>query len=200
MAEEKQVNLDELMEELAPEKIQKKVVEPHAKAHEKYKLEKISVDSFEDFKKQVISYMKHHHKEMYKTDLPDDVAYSRGEAYLDAAFEEQGGFKAAYKLAKQGRLRDVIESLSKSLRQERTAHYTKHIMRKVDPFDFEKHVDLAKQYIGEYGKLLKKSGIEIKKPEEMAKDYQGLINTHVNLIDQLTDQMGKYKSKKDYKK
>lgn len=200
MTEEKQVSLDEIIGELAPEEIQKKVIEPHAKAHEKFKLEKISVDSFEDFKKQLISYMKHHNKELYKTDMPDEIAYGRAEALLDAVLRNSGGFKGAYKIAREGRLRDVIETLSGALRKEHEQHYTRHVLRKIDPFDFEKHVSLAKEYSEIYKPLLKKAGIEIKKPEEMAKDYETWIQGHVDYIESLKEQMGKYKPKESKEK
>jgi len=194
--EKKKPDLEKLADDLDPDKVNEKTAMPHLKAHHAYKLEKISVVSYDDFREQITKYMKHHHKEVYKTDMPDEIAFERARQILEQMFEKEGGFIGAYKKARQGRLGEIIKALADSEEQQHRVSYVRHIFQQIDPLDWDSHVDLVKQYKSKYGSLLPES-LKQKSDEELAKDYQALIDHHVGVVDKAKERLKKYEPKKE---
>lgn len=200
--EKKKPDLSKLTEELDPDKINEKVEKPHITAHHKYlpKLEKkISVDNYADFKEQITKYMQHHHKQIYKTDMPDEIAFTRARQILRTAFEKQGGFAGAYKLARQGRLGDIIKTLATAEEADHRNSYIENIFGQVDPLDWDSHVGLVKQYKLKYGQFLHKR-IRKKSDEQLAHDWRPLIEHHKSVVEGAKTYMEKYEPKKKEEK
>jgi len=201
----KKPNIDKLTEDLDPDKINKEVEIPHITAHHKWlpKLEeKVSVDDYADFREQIIKYMQHHHKEIYKADMPDEQAFAKAHAILERFDDERGnkGFVGAYKSARQGRLGDVIKTLATFEELEHRKNYIENIFNQIDPLDWDSHVDFVKQYKSKYGQFLHKR-IRQRSDEELAKDWRPLIEHHaMSVVPRAKAQLQKYEpKKKEYK-
>jgi hypothetical protein len=191
------IDLDRLIEELDPDKINEKVGKPHAKARAKYKSEKIEVFGWEDFRKEIIKYVKHHHKAVYKADIPDDQAYKIALEILEKKKEEGGfgGIQSAYKIAKDGKLQDVINSISAGMEAEASNNWRLYVLHQIDPMDFDAHTNLMKKYIDKYRAILPPK-IKTKKPEELAKDYDKLLLAHADIVYQQRGVLKKYEPTK----
>jgi len=195
--EKEKPDLDKLTEELDPDKINEKVELPHIRAHHKYKLEKISITDYADFRQQIIKYMQHHHKEIFKTDMPDEIAFTKALEILKEFKDEAGnkGFIAAYQSARKGRLGDVIKALAVAEEKEHSASYIHNIFHQIDPLDWDAHVDLVRQYKSKYGSLMPKE-LKQKSDEELAKDYNSLIKHHIGIVEGAKTYIKKYEPKK----
>lgn len=187
-----EVDLDAIVDELDPDKINEKVELPHKEARNKFKSEDVKANNYTDFKKKITEYVKHHHKEVYGADMPDEMAFSKAQSMLHSAYEKKGGFVAAFKDAKKGNLNDIFNVLSDTMEGEHRESYVNNVMSSIDPMDFDTHVKLVKQYQSKYKDLLPKD-MKKKSPEELAKDYKGLIHAHVNIVDSARSIHKKYK-------
>jgi len=196
MVEKKKVDLDKLIEDLDPDKINEEIGMQHADVRNKYKIDNIKAESWDDFKKQIIDYVKHHHKKVYKTDMPDEMAYSKAREILEN-MRYQGqkiGFEGAFDLARKGKLPKVIDELANAFEGEHVHAYTQHVMERIDPLDFDQHVDLVKQYRVKYDKFLPKD-MKKRTDEELAKYYQALITHHGDVVKEVKSHMKKYDAK-----
>lgn len=200
--EKKKYDLDKITEDMDPDQINEKVELPHIKAHSKWgRLGKISVSDYPEFRKEITEYMQHHHKEIYNTDMPDEIAFTRARDILANAFSEQTGgdrdkaFQFAYQRARKGRLGDIIRALAAGEESMHRRSYTQHIFQQIDPLDFDAHVDLVNQYKSKYGSFLPKE-LKQKSSEELAKDYTSLIEHHTNIVEGAKGKLEKYVTKK----
>jgi len=91
-------------------------------------------------------------------------------------------------------LGDVLNKLAAGYEGKEIGAYSAHIFDSIDPLDFDTHVDLAKQYQKAYKSILPKE-IKLKKPEELAKNFQELIQNHTELVTSIREQIGVYKPK-----
>ncbi len=193
----KKVNLDKLIEDLDPEKINEDIGMQHADIRNNYKIDNIKATNWDDFKDQIIKYVKNHHKKIYKTDMPDEMAYSKAREVLEQMRDKNGnriGFLGAYELARKGKLPKVIDELSDAFEGEHTRAYTTHVMEQIDPLDFKQHVELVKEYRAKYSQFLPK-GMNKKSDAELARDYQGLIKHHASVVQKVKGNMEEYEAK-----
>ena len=116
----KEISIDELVEKLSPEAVAEKVVKPHRKIRNNYKIGSPVVSDYNAFVKQVAGYVRHHWKEHYNGDISEHDAFGRAKAILDARFREQGGITHAFGLAKEGKLDEVVNTLSAQFEAEST--------------------------------------------------------------------------------
>ncbi|MCX8147350.1 MAG: hypothetical protein N3D84_02695 [Candidatus Woesearchaeota archaeon] len=194
-----EISLEKMAEDLDPEKIDKEINPKHKKARQKYKLEKTEVKDYEEFKKEIIKYVQHHHKEIYGTKMPDHIAFDTARRHLEKRYEESGGFIGAYTEARRGKLDEVIDALSKHIAaEERNAHVS-HVMSKIDPLDYDTHVKLAKQYLDKFGNLLPKD-IKKKTPEQLAHAWPDLIKSHQAIVSTAESYLKKYEPEKKEEK
>ena len=193
----KKVDLDKLIEDLDPEKINEEIGMQHTDTRNKYKIDNIKAESWDDFKKQIIDYVKHHHKKIYKADMPDEMAYAKAREILDDMTDRRGNkivFLGAYEMDRKGKLPKVIDQLADAFEGEHIHAYNQHVMEQIDPLDFDQHVELVKQYREKYEKFLPK---EMKKQsdEELARHYQALIKHHEDVVGRVKGHLGKYEAK-----
>ena len=190
------VKLDEIIEELDPDKIYGKVGKKHEEARVKYKVEKIRAEDWEDFKKQIIDYVKHHQKALYGVDMDDHRAYSLAVGILSRKKEEGGfgGLEAALSAGKKS-LRTVFDSIAESFQSEEENAYRLNVIHKVDPHDFDAHVELMTEYMSRYEPMLPK-GLKKRKPAELAKDYTTLLQAYAAETHAHRGQLKAYEPKK----
>jgi len=200
MAEAKKPDLDKIVADLHPDVVVEKVHRPHYKARGSYPLKNIDVEDFGGFKKEIIAYVKHHHKKVFGSELPDDMAYAKALQIFQAGGEGARfkGLRQAYDAARDGRLGEVLDDIATGLRHEQEQAYTMGVIHRIDPFDFPTHVEVAKRYIA-MAKTVAPKG-KYAKPEAIANDYTRLLETQGQLMRAATEPAKAYESKKELKK
>jgi len=164
---------------------------PHIKANHSYHLDKISVATHEEFRQEVIKYMKHHEQELYGSRISDETAFGRAYEILEAAFKGKGGFtQGAYLQARNGRLKDIIDILAKSEEKEGEDNHKLYVLTTVDPLDWDTKLQLAKEFKNIYGQLIPQ--IQQQSPEQLAPNYQGLIVHHAAKKEEIREILEKY--------
>ncbi|MBU2560956.1 MAG: hypothetical protein KKD17_01570 [Nanoarchaeota archaeon] len=192
-------DLDKIVGDLDPGKINEKVELGHRKARNKYSLKDIQIKDYNAFLNETIAYLKHHHKEVFGTSMPDHVASGKARQVLDQLYKKQGGIVGAYKEAKKGNMGKVIDSLADAMESEERANYVQHVMNQIDPQDFDGHVGIARQYVSKFGNLLPQD-MKKKSPEELAQHYDALIDHHIGVVESVKSQIKKYEPGKPAKK
>jgi hypothetical protein len=193
MAEEKKsaYDLDKIVADLDPEKINKEVELKHRETRNKYKLENTQIKDYNKFFKEVTEYLKHHHKGVFKADLPDHMAGGRARHLLDELYKKQGGIIGAVKEAKSGNMARVLDNLAAAMESEERSNYVQHVMNRIDPQDFDGHIGLVKQYKSKFGQFMPK-GMKTKSDEQLAHDYESLIDHHVKVVEEAKSALKKY--------
>lgn len=189
--DEGKVDLDAILDEIDPKKVNEKVELKHREARNKFQTG-IQVKSYNEFMDQITKYMQHHHKEVYGSEMPKELAFSQARQFLDAMYKKQGGFVGAFNEAKHGNLNKVLDSLADAIEHEHRLAYVNHVMSRIDPQDFNTHVKLMDQYKTKYKSLLSED-FQAKSSEELARDYDGLIKEHAELVHGKKSQLKKYK-------
>lgn len=187
-----EVDLDAILDDIDPKEINKKVELPHREARNKF-ISGIKVKDYNEFMDRVTEYVQHHHKEVYGSEMPKELAFSQARQILEQAYEKQGGFKHAVDEAKRGNLREILDRLSDGIEQEHRQAYVSHALSRIDPQDFNTHVKLMDQYKKKYDSLLPED-FKAKSSEELARDYKALIVNHSQLVHSLKSNLKKYKA------
>jgi hypothetical protein len=180
--------LEKIAAKLAPEKVAE-AEQPHDEAREKYSLSKFKIEDYGAFRKELIEYIKHHHKEVYNADIDDVRAFSEARRILEAALRDQGGFIGAFDLAKDGKMKQVLDVLAGSMRGQAGRDYTTHVISEVDPTDLDKHTNLAQTYINMYKGQL--PGVETYSAQQLAKDWDTFAQSHAEALHRYKKQLAK---------
>jgi hypothetical protein len=192
-------DLESIAESLDPDKIDAEVGLKHREARNKFKIEDIKVKGYQQFRKTIIDYIKHHHKEVYGSDMPDEMAFGQAKDILDQAYKKEGGkeggFIQAFKQGSKGNMAEVIDALARQLEGEHTHNYIRNIMHQVDPLDFEGHVKLVEQYLSKYSGSLPKA-MKKKSKEQLANDYEALVQHHIGVVDSVRSKVKGYEADK----
>lgn len=191
----KEVNLDDLIERLDPDVANKKAgVAKHQNARNKYHLKNPGVSNWDEFRKEVIKYTKHHHKKLYGTKLSDDKAWDKGKEYFK---DEKGkpNVTAHYKNARDNKLAGVLNEISSGLESQDVQAYYAHVIDSIDPHDTDLKVKLMEQYKAKYKSILPKE-LKTKKAIELANNYENLIMGHASLVQNKKQEMEVYKTDK----
>lgn len=202
MAEKKKTNLAEIAEKLTPDHVAEHVTAEDREAKREYKLEKGKVDSFDEFKEEVVKYVQHHMSYVSKGVAPNEKdALSKAIKLLNSQFEEQGGWQYAIREAmKPEGLTKIIDALHEAFVREKETDHTTYVLHgELDPHDFEQNVDFAEEYISKFGNYLPPE-LKKKKPEELAHMIPQLAQTHAQIYQLIRDQLGKKEKKAEYKK
>lgn len=179
--------LDEILEKLDPDLINEKIEQPHADARASHGSKKTKVKAWEEFRKEVIDYVKHHHKQIYKADIDDARAYQIANRVLSQSRQEggAGGIASAYNDSRKGKLQDTFNLVHKGMESEHIDAYNTHVFGEVDPLDFDLATSLADQYMKKYGSILPPKvakELKRKKPEELANVWSDLAKEHTRVV------------------
>ena len=189
-------DLDKIVKSLHPDTVNSKVRRKHYNARSDYSTSGKDVVDFSGFRKEIIAYVKHHHKTIFGADLPDDMAYAKALQILNAEnpnaqFKD---FKSAYNAARDGRLGAVLDDIADGLRGEQENAYAINIIHQIDPFDYEAHKKVASKYIAMAKKIAPDAKFE--KPEALAKDYNKLLQTQAEVLKMVAEPAKKYEKMK----
>lgn len=189
--EKPKYDLDKIIGELDPDKINEQVEMKHRQARHNYDLKDIKVTDYNKFVDEIASYVKHHENEIKKAELSDEDARGMALSLVRQLYREKEGLKGAMKDAREGRMDKVLDSLANALEHTERNNYVQHVMSKIDPDDFEGHVQLVKQYKSKFEQFMPKE-MKSKSAEALAKDYESLIDHHVNVVATTKDRIGEY--------
>ena len=189
--------LDEILEKLDPDLINEKIEQPHADARASYASKKTKVKAWEEFRKEVIDYVKHHHKQIYKADIDDARAYQIADRILSKSREEggTGGIASAYSSSMKGKLQETFNLVHKGMEGEHIDAYNTDVFGEADPLDFDLSESLAKQYIDKYSSMLPPKvakELKKKKPGELANVWPTLARQHTQVVYGHRDIVKKY--------
>ena len=191
--------LDKILEDMDPEKINKEVEMKHRDARNKYDLKHHKMpdgaDPYEFVLNETIAYLQHHHKQVYKSELPDHMVSGQARELLERVFEKKGGIAGAQREAKAGRMDRVLNAIADELEDIERRQYVNHVFNQVDPHDFDTHVRIVDQYKSKYGDLLPE-GLKQKSSEELAHMYNQLIDHHIKVVQESKSILKKYEHKR----
>ncbi len=174
--------LDDIVRELDPIETGKSVNLPHNKARESWDTPDEPVTDYNAFVQHITRYVQHHQKSVYKSQdatIPDATAFGEAMAILGQALKDQGGFKHAFKLAKEGRLAEVVDILATALREQALEQHKGYVINsKIDQGDTEAHTKLVKDIFGRLTGVI--PGVELKDPMMFSDKYLGVLDGYLN--------------------
>jgi hypothetical protein len=183
--------LETILNGLNPEIVTEKVIVPHRRIRNSWKIEKPQITEYDEFRKHISGYVQHHWKNWYKGDISEEEAFGHARQVLDAVFKKeggsQGGFQHAYKLAKEGRLDEVVNALSNQFEAQAHNNYFTHHMSIIQPDDLDAQADVVRKLFDRYKHLAPK-GTKFRKPEYYVAHHPEMIRTYRGLIDSVTNQ------------
>lgn len=174
-------DLNAILAMLDEENIARAVTIPHAIVREQYKLQKITVHSFEEFRNEIGRYYSYQIGATVpggKAVMPDWLAKGYAERIVDSAFSKIGGLEGAYKMAAKGingGLKPIIDSIYMAIVREQEENYIEDILtRCINPMDWGAKVEFMRQFVIRFGGPLS-SGKPVKNPMEVAPYYKDFI-------------------------
>ncbi|HII71644.1 TPA: hypothetical protein HA265_02715 [Candidatus Woesearchaeota archaeon] len=192
MSDKERPRLEVIAGELSDDKVREKAINPGKKAYMSFGQEKLKVDDYAGFMKEITRFMAHYEKSVNGGDLPEQMAFGRAQEILAAAFQKEGGYEGAYKAARKD-LPAVFERMANALEQRAVHQYQNSVLAKVDPFDWDTHVSMANQYIDRMKAFA--PDVKMKSAEQMAHNWQGLAIDYANMQGQAKSQLKAYNPK-----
>jgi hypothetical protein len=189
----KQLTLAEIIDKLEATGDVDKITDQHENARETYVaskgIKKRKATTMSDFRQAGIDYLKHHHKSVYGTELPDHMAAAQlrqlAEIYArQRRMEPEEGLDELFKMAKKGKLNDVLDYLKGQIRDTELVNRDEHIIEgSVDANNIFHQTALVREYMEAYENLLTpdmKSSLAkaSKKPEHLAASYKNILRHH----------------------
>ncbi|MFP4423811.1 MAG: hypothetical protein ACLFP2_01115 [Candidatus Woesearchaeota archaeon] len=185
-------DLQDIISKINDEAIHENVEKHHLNARQEYKLDKWKVADFKEFKEKITEYTKHHKKITDGVDYSDEKAYQDAKEAIQMAYQQQGkSWEDAVKDARDGKLKNIIDTLSQVYTMKHTQAWKEHVIDDhIDPTDFDAQKTIADQYVKEWGQHLPED-ITKKGPDELAKEYKNLLNNHQDLTKQIKQYLEK---------
>lgn len=171
-------DLNKILDMLDEENIAKAVHLPHAIAREQYRLVRITVQSWDEFRKEIGRYYAY---QMSATSIggqistPEWLAEGYAEQIVNRSFAKIGGAKGACQMAQKGingGMKSVIDSIFEWIVNEQAESYFENILQlNISPMAWQDQVDLMHQLSSKFGT----PGKPVKNPMELAADYKEYI-------------------------
>ena len=160
----------------------------HDEARMHYSLTRNTVGSFEDFTDVISEYYSYHVSRcvVHGGYMSSTEAAGRAKEILEQEYRRQGGnIITAYNDAHDGTnggLRLILDKIAEQLKTESVERYIRDAFDKyVDPTSWEQKVNVIRQFIARYGRMLS-SSIRSDQPERYAQSYEELIKAYVESL------------------
>lgn len=190
-------DLNAILAMLDEENIAKAVTIPHAIAREQYKLQKITVQSFEEFRNEIGRYYSYQIGATVpggKVFMSEWLAKGYAEKIVDSAFSKIGGLEGAYKMAEKGingGLKPIIDSIYMAIVREQEENYIEDILtRCINPMSWNDKVTFMEQFLIKFGGPLS-SGKPIKNAMEVAPHYKDFIKFLMEKVHTIRYKLGR---------
>jgi hypothetical protein len=166
--------------------IARRVGLPHDEARMRYRLERNTVDTFDDFADRVGEYYAYHFAACIGNGarLSRSEAVGRAKELLDGQYRRRHGdvltaFNDAHE-GLNGGMRGILDTIAEGLKYESAERYIREVFdRHIAPNAWEAKVEIIRQFIRQCGANLS-SSIRADQPERYAQNYQMLIQAYVN--------------------
>jgi len=189
----KKIDLETLAQQLHPDTIIEKVDMIHDKSRESYKLEKLRTTDYDEFRGELIKFIKHQHKNIYGNEMDDARAFHVAYKILQDD-HRGGGFVGNFKLARDGKMREVLDKILEAQKDEHREAYSTNVFGQIDPTDLDAHTKIAENFIDKYKSLMGKG--ETYTAQQLAKDWQLWGKKHAQYTKLFNDDLRKYKKAK----
>jgi len=170
---------------------------PHAIVREQYKLQKITVQNFEEFRNEIGKYYSYQVSATIpggKVAMSDWLAKGYAEKIVDSAFSKIGGLEGAYKMAEKGingGLKPIIDSIYMAIVREQEENYIEDILTKcINPMSWDEKVEFMRQFLIKFGGPLS-HGKPIKNPMEVAPHYKDFIKFLMEKVHTIRYKLGR---------
>ena len=177
-----------MMRELDDRVIAQRVGIPHAEAKRGFRLERVTVGSFSEFKRIIGDFYSHVFAACVTNGghLTREHAQGQAEALLEREYRRRNSdIVGAYRDARDGTngtMTQIITLLSEGIKYEAIQLYTRDVFeRYVEPSSWTDKVDIIRQFIDAVGPQLG-SDIDPATPERYAANFQPLIQSFVERI------------------
>lgn len=170
---------------LSEREITRRVALRHDHARLQYRLERITVDTFDEFADLIGDYYNYHFAACVSggTRLPHHEAVARAKELLDHEYRRRHiDIASAFADAQDGQsgaMRGVLDTLADGLKFESIERYIRGVFDQIAPNDWELKVEVIRQFIQKCGDQLAPS-FRADQPERYAQNYQELIRSYVN--------------------
>jgi len=167
--------------------IARKVGIAHDEARMRYRLDRNTVESFDEFSDIIANYYNHHVSQCVVRGgtLSRMEAAGRAKEILKQEYARRGGdLMTAYNDVHDGTnggLRGVLDRIAEQLKAESVERYVRYVFdTHVAPNSWEQKVDIMRQFIARFGHLI--SAIRSGQPERYAANYEELIRAYVESL------------------
>lgn len=175
-----------MMRELDRRVIAQRVEIPHAEARSSFRLERVTVGSFSEFKRTIGDFYAHVHATCIANGgrLTREHAEGQAETLLEREYRRRnsdivGAYRDAHD-GTNGTMTQIITILSDGIKYEAVQLYVRDVFeRYVEPSSWTDKVEIIRQFIAVEGNQLG-SNIDPATPERYAANFQPLIQSHVD--------------------
>lgn len=181
-------SLEHLLAALDEVAIARNVAIPHDEARMNYRPRGNTVGNFDEFAEIIADYYNYHVSQCVVRggSLSQREAAGRAKELLEQEYRRQGeNAITAYNDAHDGTnggLRIVLDRIAEKLKAESVERYVRDAFdRYVDPTDWDRKVDIIRQFFSRFGHLLQ-SSIRTDQPERYAQNYEELIRGYVEAL------------------
>jgi len=153
-------------------------------------MEQVIIESFEEFSEVMLSYYIHMLKQLNRIIIPVDFNALNAEVFalINRAFSNNGGLKFAIEESRTGNsggMRYILDRITDQLKKEEQEKIIDLVLKfSFDPLEWDIKVLLIKDLIQVLKPALPPE-IHSQPPEKFANNYEILIRSYVNSIDQL---------------
>jgi len=181
-------SVENLLTELEERTIAQRISALHDKARMRYHLHSNTVESFDEFNRIISDYYNYHFTSCvsHGGNLSSSVAASEAKELLEQEYRRRGGdLVTAYNNAHDGTnggLRVALDVIAEGLKTKSVEGYIRDVFdRHVEPNSWAQKVEIIHQFIAHCGLHLS-SLIRKDQPERYAQNYQELIRSYVNAL------------------
>ncbi len=177
-------NIQRVMQMLDPEECAREYELPNAIARDTFRIERYTVDDFDQLVDIVLAYYVHHFRAVVAPNAEAGVPLTRGLVLRLLDEHYRGGREAAFQAASKGfdgAIPGVLDAIRDSFLKEQEAQYFEYtVMECVDIMDHDDIRTLMEQYLQRYGRHL--DGEHMPSAEYLATKYREVIKAHANIV------------------
>ena len=181
-------SVENLLTELEERTIAQRISASHDKARMRYHLHSNTVESFDEFNHIIRDYYNYHFTSCvsHGGNLSSSEAASKAKELLEQEYRRRGGdLVTAYNNARDGTnggLRIALDVIAEGIKTKSVEGYIRDVFdRHVEPNSWAQKVEIIHQFIAHCGLHLS-SSIRKDQPERYAQNYQELIRSYVNAL------------------
>ncbi|MFC1761015.1 hypothetical protein ACFL6U_02920 [Planctomycetota bacterium] len=183
-------SIDALLDALDERTIAREIGLPHDEARMRYPLHSNTVSDFDQFSSTIADYYNHHFTECVSGGgaLSSAEAGGRAKEIIERAYRRRGGnTTSAFNNAHDGTdggMRAVLDIICEGIKAESVERYIRDMFdRHVAPNSWDDKVDIIRQFISRCGAQLS-SSIRASQPEAYAQNFEELIRSYTNALQQ----------------